>query len=152
MKKVLGLVANITLFLNEHFNQNWGVFAVKPEEFFLFIRQIVRRFGIRDLWNQYASEKQDKSLTEIHRLFPYLKRNEVFNLLEYCRDDEDYESFMDNLGLKEYKKKRIKKSASKKKTKTKKEASKDVKVTEFVTNVDTKKVNTMSDLMGFFDG
>lgn len=142
---MLGKYPNITIFMNEHFN-NWGLFYFKPEEFFLFVRQIVRKYRLTTLYNKYASESKEKSLTEIHNYFPYLKREEVFNLLEVAKEDEEFPALMESLGIATYKSKKVKKT--KNETKEFKKVEKPKKVKE--EKIDSTETITINDLKGMF--
>jgi len=99
-------LSGITVFLNEHFN-NYELMKMKPIEFYKFIRSLIKKYNVgRYDFSFFKSEKQDKSLSEIHQYFPQLKRYELHNLLTLAEDDPDFEALMDSIGLKKYKKKK----------------------------------------------
>jgi len=89
----------ITIFLDKYFNK-WDVMMLDPNEFYGFIKDIYKknRLSSRE-FSYFSREKKKISLTEMHRLLPYLKRTEVETFLSLAEDDEEYNDFMASLGL-----------------------------------------------------
>ena len=123
---LFGNLGGITIFLNERFN-TFNIMKLPPLELYNFLRVIVQIHKIkRNEFSFYASEKSNKSLTEIHTRFPLLKRYEVHNFLQLVEVDPEYEALMDNLGIKKYKKSKITKKEQKEIAKKKKAIPKTV--------------------------
>lgn len=112
----LGTYGGVTIFLNEWFN-TYDMMELDDMEFYRFIKDIIQKFKVNVYkdFSYFKSEKKDKQLAEIHKYFPYLKKEEVSLLLDIIKEDEEYDQFMDYIGLKKYKK--IKTPKEKKKSK-----------------------------------
>lgn len=106
---MFGGFPNITIFLNKHFN-NFGVMYLDNKALYTFLKLMILRFKITKYeFSFFASEKNDKSLSDIQRILPYLKKYEIYDLIERSKDDEDYDSFCETLGLKGVKRTKVKK-------------------------------------------
>jgi hypothetical protein len=79
------------------------------EEFYNFLKnEIVKRLHIKPYeMTFFKHEKLDKNIKEIHRSFPYLKHNEVAMFMELVKNDESYNSLLENLGLTKSSKKKL---------------------------------------------
>lgn len=116
---MFGKLNNITIFLNLYFN-NYGVMSLQNEEFCYFLKSLVQRFRLnRYDFSFFATMKKNKSLKELQQKLPYLKKYEIDNLLQISKEDDRYNSFLENLGLHKYKKVKIKKSKTTKNSKQK---------------------------------
>jgi hypothetical protein len=105
---LFGGVGRVTVYLNKHFN-NYGLMYLDQYDFYKFLKIMTLKFNIkRHEFSYFASEKTDKPLQEMHKKFPYLKRYEVYNFLEMIKDDPEYNSFSENLGLNKTKKSKSK--------------------------------------------
>ena len=106
---MFGKCEGITIYLDKYFN-NFNVVSLDKSEFFNFLRNLVQKNKINPYdFTYFVSEKKDKSLKELHRSFPYLKRYEVHDFLELSSEDPEYESLCETLGLIKYKKQKNKK-------------------------------------------
>lgn len=118
---MFGSLGEITIYLDEYFN-NFEMMCCDSLEFYKFLRDIVQKHNIGKYdFSFFASAKRDKVIQEIHRKLPLLKRYEIYDLIERCKEDEN-NPFLENLGLlKQSKIKKIK-TKPKKKKKSSKEA------------------------------
>jgi len=112
---MFGNLGGITIFLDDYFN-NFNVMNCNPIEFYKFLKDIVQKHKIRKYdFSFFYSMKKDKIIIELQKKLPYMKKYEIYDLLEYCKEDSDNDSFLENLGLNKTKKKKIKKSKVSKK-------------------------------------
>ena len=103
-RSVLCMFANhgtLTVFLNECFN-NFNLYQIPPIEFFKFIKHIVHSKNIKT-FSFLKTESRSKSAKELQEKLPLLKTYEIDLLLDLCKDDENYDSFAEYLGIKETK-------------------------------------------------
>lgn len=115
---MFGSLGSITIFLDEYFN-NFEMMCCNPIEFYLFLKELVQKHGIKKYdFSFFSSMKRDKTIRDIHRKLPFLKRYEIYDLIERCKEDEN-NPFLENLGL--LKQSKIKKIKNKKKKVKKKE-------------------------------
>ena len=142
---MFGSLGGITIYLDEYFN-NFELMKCNPIEFYDFLKQLVQKHHIGKYdFSFFISMKRDKGIKEIQRKLPLLKKYEIYDLIERCKEDEENKSFLENLGL-------LKKSKMKKIPKTKKKSKKNVPK-EALTFEDTfiKDVKTMEDLKRLFN-
>jgi len=110
---MFGKLGGITIFLNEHFN-NFDIMILDRSEIYSFLRAVVQNYNIkrRDL-SFYKHSKLDRTSIELQRQLIFLKKTEIYELLEYAKNDLEYPNFTESLGLNICKKARIKKSDAK---------------------------------------
>lgn len=102
----------LTIFLNKHFN-NFGMMKLDDEEFYLFIKQLVKDFRLdKYSYSFFHHSKIDKELRELHKKFPYLKRTEITALLEFAKEDEEFNRLEATLGIEKVKKTKSRKKKS----------------------------------------
>jgi len=114
---MFGSLGGITIFLDEHFN-NFDLMSCNPLEFYNFLRDIVQKHRIKKYdFSFFYNLKKDALIIKLQKKLPHLKKYEIYNLLEYCKEDDENDSFLENLELNKSKVKKVKKSKSIKKTK-----------------------------------
>jgi len=122
---MFGSLGGITIFLDDYFN-NFDLMYCNPLEFYNFLRSIVQKHRIKKYdFSFFYSLKKDELITKLQRKLPYMKKYEIYDLLEYCKDDTENNSFLENLGLNKSKTKKVKKGK-----KVKKEIPKEAKTFE----------------------
>jgi hypothetical protein len=106
---MFGCFGEITIFLDEYFNK-FELMNCNPIEFYIFLKEVVQnnRIGKYD-FSYFYSMKKDKEIIKLQRKLPYMKKYEIYNLLEYCKDDSENDSFLENLELNKVKKKKVSK-------------------------------------------
>jgi len=115
---MFGNLNDITIFLNDYFN-SFDVMYLDDREFYNFLKAVVHRYNInwKDL-SFYKHAKMDKSVIELQKQLPILKKEEIYQLLEYSKEDPEHQSFMESLGLNKWSKKKTRKSKSRLSTNT----------------------------------
>jgi len=119
---MFGKLGEITIFLDEYFN-NYDIMYCNPIELYDFLREIVQKYNIKKYeFSFFMSMKTDKLINRLQRKLPYLKKYEIYDLLERCQQDPDNDSFLENLNMKQSKVKKLRKKSKKEKTEIPKEA------------------------------
>lgn len=141
---MFGNMGDITIFLDEYFN-NFDLMYCNPLEIYVFLKQLVQKFNIKKYdFSFFYSMKKDDFILKLHKKFPYMKVYEIYDLLEYCKEDSDNESFLENLGLNKIKTKKIKKTNKKEKQ----EAPTEAKTFE---NLNVQNIKTFNDWKNCFN-
>lgn len=122
-------VGNVTIFLNEYFNNPY-IFQIDKKSFFIMIKELVIKKKITfKHFSWYKNNKSDDIISKIRKRFPHLKRQDIETLLIKLDGTEEYNKIMDMIGENKVKKVKLTK-------KTKNEINKKVKEKE--NNVDKK--------------
>jgi len=98
----------LNAYLNKHFN-NVGLWYLDKEEFFKFIKKCVIDFRVNKRDTVFYPRKAKNKLFDILRLkFPYLKKDDVYLLIDGIDRSDDKEGIYHALGIEEPKKRKIK--------------------------------------------
>lgn len=115
-RAILSRYANLgelTIFLDNVFN-SYDLMSLNPLEFYSFLKDFIKRYNINQYnYSFFRSSKRDKTLGELQKKLPHLKTYEISNLLNMCKKDKEYDSFLESLGIR--KQEKIKKNKSNKK-------------------------------------
>lgn len=110
-------VGEITIFLNHYLN-TFRLSQFNEQELYMFLKELVQKNNIRQ--NEFTflhTARLDKSMREIRSKMPFLKDYDLAKLIDYASvdvdEDEAKSSFLEYLGLTEYKKLKVKKKAAK---------------------------------------
>lgn len=105
---MLGRMGKTTIYLNEFFN-DYKLYKLDKSEFLYFLRDIVQKLNLtrRDL-TYLKYHKEDRSLDDIHKKFPTLKRYELIQMISYSKKDKSYDEMMYSLNLSQEKAKKRK--------------------------------------------
>ncbi len=108
------MLNSITVYLDETFN-NFNIYQIEKETFFKYLKEFVIRKKIsKNHICFFRHHKEDKDITYIHNLIPYIKRYEVFQFLDVIKNDEEFnDRFLITIGLKEEKKSKLTSSEKK---------------------------------------
>lgn len=100
-------VGNITIFLNEYFNNPY-IFQINKKSFFSMMKELVikKRITFRD-FSWYKNNKADELITKLRKRFPHLKRYDIEMMLINIDGTEEYDKLMDMIGENKTKKVRI---------------------------------------------
>lgn len=110
---MFGNMGDITIFLDDYFN-NFDLMICNPLEFYIFLRQLVQKYNIKKYdFSFFYSMKKDDLILKLQKKFPCMKKYEIYELLECCKEDTDNDSFLENLGLNKTKSKKMKKTNKK---------------------------------------
>ncbi|MCK5018182.1 MAG: hypothetical protein KAS32_14090 [Candidatus Peribacteraceae bacterium] len=149
---MFGNIPKLTMFLNQTFN-NFDIMYLDRLEFYKFLKSMVQRFKMqRRDFSFYFTERGNKSLKELHPIFPGLKLYEISMFLELAQDDSEYESLLDSIGMQKYKKAK-KTKAEKKQTQIRKETREktESRATEISFNVANDTIKSWDDWKLMFD-
>lgn len=106
-RSVLCMFSNfkdLTIFLNEYFNDFYVIFKLNPVDFYKFIKEVVHKKEIEKYSTSFLKlEKKDPSL-KLRNKLPHLKTYEIDYLLKLIKDTEEEEGLLQYLELKEDKK------------------------------------------------
>jgi len=105
---MFGNLGGITIFLDGYFN-NFDLMYCNPLEFYKFLKDIVQKHRIKKYdFSFFYSIKKDDIIIKLQKKLPLMKKYEIYDLLEYCKDDLENDSFLENLGMNKVKTKKIK--------------------------------------------
>lgn len=93
------------LVVSKLFN-NWGLFSLDRVEVFNFLKQCVLLSGYRPPFIQRGPKKKSKFFDLLKLKYPYLKREEVFMLVDLIDVSEDKDAYYEMFGLYTPKKKK----------------------------------------------
>jgi len=131
--KMFSNLDDITIWFNEYFN-NFYTYELDKRELYKFAKDIVSKFRIKKKQLSYIKfHSKDKTFDVLHKQFPYLKRYELPLFSSLLESDDEYDEIMDALGLKKYKKSRVKKTTKKKKETIVKKEDKPILKKEIIT-------------------
>ncbi|MCK5020541.1 MAG: hypothetical protein KAS32_26215 [Candidatus Peribacteraceae bacterium] len=149
---MFGNVPKLTMFLNDNFN-TFEIMKLDNLEFYTFLKGMALKFKMqRRDFSFYFSERGNKSLKELHTHFPGLKLNEVSMFLELAKEDDEYDSLLESLGMQKYKK--VKKTkAEKQRTKIVRDEREEIKkqAVEISFNVANDSIKTWNDWKSMFE-
>lgn len=143
---MFGNMGGITIFLDDIFN-NFDLMSCNPVEFYSFLKGIVQKHSIKKYdFSFFYSMKKDEQIIKLQKMLPHMKKYEIYDLLEYCKDDTDNESFLENLGLNKLKSKKVKTK------KSNKDAKKDIpKEAKTFDNMGMQNIRTWEDWKNCFN-
>ncbi|MHA1621046.1 MAG: hypothetical protein ACTSVO_02800 [Candidatus Heimdallarchaeaceae archaeon] len=95
----------LTIFLNECFNNLYSIFQVDPKEFYSFIKELVRKNRLSSYDRCFIREKKPTREKKIQRAFPNLKPYEIDLLTRKCEENEEDRNILDSLGIERQQKK-----------------------------------------------
>jgi hypothetical protein len=135
--------SNLTILLNSCFN-NYYFTKLDDVEFFEFLKNdVIRKYNPnRYKLAFFKSTKKDKDIKHLHKYMPHLKKYELDYLFEAAKEDEDFESLLEALGLLKSKKRKL--------TKEEKKNLKNNITDTTLVPVEQKQNKTMDDLMNDF--
>jgi len=99
----------LTTFINDNFNNLYIIYYMDKSQFFSFIKSLIikKKIGKYDLGRLKIKKNSAAEIKKIHSKLPHLKMYEIETLLKCIKGDEEEESFLDYLGVKENKKKKL---------------------------------------------
>jgi len=143
---MFGSLGDITVFLDDYFN-NFDLMYCDPLEFYNFLKQLVQKYNVNKYdFSFFYSMKKDDLILKLQKKLPHMKKYEIYDLLEYCKEDSNNDSFLENLGLNKTKVKKVKKTKNKKDNL---EIPKEAKTFE---NLNIQNIKTWEDWKGCFVG
>jgi hypothetical protein len=103
----------LTIFLNNEFNDYYTISSLNKEHFFIFIKKTMIRYNIDRYSLMFMKRFKDTPISKkLSRFYPNLNRDEINMLMNYAKDDEDYEELLYHCDIK--KRKASKKKVNKK--------------------------------------
>jgi hypothetical protein len=113
------------LYINKAFN-NYNLFSIPRVEIFKFMKQCVMLSGYRPPFVQKHKKQKSKIVDIIKYKYPYLKKQELFMLVDVIDESDDKDSLYEMFGIYSPKKKKTTKAELKKMEKDKKTVKKSV--------------------------
>ena len=86
------------LVISKLFN-NWNLFSLDRDEVLYFMKQCILLCGYKPPFVQKVPPKKNKLVDELVVKYPYLKKDEVFMLVEMIDNSEEKDSIYEMFGL-----------------------------------------------------
>jgi len=86
------------LVISKLFN-NWGLFSLERDEVLYFMKECILLCGYKPPFYQKTPVKKNKLVDELVFKYPYLKRDEVFMLVEMIDNSNEKDSIYEMFGL-----------------------------------------------------
>jgi len=100
------------LIINKIFN-NWNLFSLDRDEVLYFMKECILLCGYKPPFVQKMPTKKNKLADELNSKYPYLKKEEVFMLVEIIDTSEEKDQIYEMFGLYNPKKKKLTKEQQK---------------------------------------
>ena len=97
------------LVISKLFN-NWNLFSLERNEVLYLMKECVLSCGYKPPFSQKVPAKKNKLVDELVSKYPYLKKDEVFMLVEIIDNSEEKDSIYEMFGLYTTKSKKLTKA------------------------------------------
>jgi hypothetical protein len=124
--------SHLNLYINQTFN-NYNLFALDRVEVFKFLKQCVNLSGYKPSFVKKESKIKSKLVDALVSHYPYLKREEIFMLVEMIDASDEKDAVYEMFGFYKPKKKKITKAEKKRMEKeTSEQKEKEVSLTDLM--------------------
>jgi hypothetical protein len=131
-------MSHYNLYINKYFN-NYNLFSIDRLDIFRFMKQCIQLTGYKPPFIKREPKTKNKMVDALKERYPYLKKEEVFMLVDYIDKSEDKDSIYEMFGFYTPKKKKVT-VAERKKMESKKsevKSNKDISLDDLLGNFET---------------